>query len=123
MYSIQHYVISLSVTCGRSVVFSGYSVTNKTDRQEITEILLKVALNIINHINRWGYFELYTEIKFGLLLYFQYATCLGKKKTKYECSIVNLNLCTFELYKSQNCTFTLLPILYMLKKKNRRLLN
>jgi len=25
VYSIQHYVISLSVTCGRSVVFSGYS--------------------------------------------------------------------------------------------------
>ena len=38
---IQHYVISLSVTCGRSVVFSGYS-TN------IAEILLKVALSTIN---------------------------------------------------------------------------
>jgi hypothetical protein len=25
MYSIQHYVIKLSVTCDRSVVFSGYS--------------------------------------------------------------------------------------------------
>ena len=25
MYSIKHYVINLSVTCGRSVVFSGYS--------------------------------------------------------------------------------------------------
>jgi hypothetical protein len=33
----------LSVTCGRSVVFS----TNKTDRQDITCILLKVALNTI----------------------------------------------------------------------------
>ena len=30
MYSIQHYVIKVSVTFGRSVVFSGYS-TNKTD--------------------------------------------------------------------------------------------
>ena len=38
----------LSVTCDRSVVFSGYSLdTNKTDRHDATEILLKVDLNII----------------------------------------------------------------------------
>ena len=43
VYSIQHYVIKLSVICDRSVVFSGYS-TNKTDCHDITEILLKVAL-------------------------------------------------------------------------------
>jgi hypothetical protein len=38
------------VTCDRSVVFSDIPVssTNKTDRNDITEILLKVALNIIN---------------------------------------------------------------------------
>ena len=36
--------LSLSVTWGRSVVFSA---TNKTDRYDITEILLKVALNTI----------------------------------------------------------------------------
>jgi hypothetical protein len=38
---------SLSVTCGRSVVFSGYAgfTINKTDCHDITEILLKVALN------------------------------------------------------------------------------
>ena len=35
----------LSVTCGISVVFS----TNKTDRHNITEILLKMVLNTINH--------------------------------------------------------------------------
>jgi hypothetical protein len=34
------------VTCDRSVVFSGYS--KKTDRHDISEILLKVALNSIN---------------------------------------------------------------------------
>ena len=58
---------SLSVTCDSSVVFSGYSslvsFTNKTDRHDITEILLKVALNTINQskqlrvtiqsINQW----------------------------------------------------------------------
>jgi len=37
----------LSVTCDRSVVLSRYS-TNKTGRHNITEILLKVALNSIN---------------------------------------------------------------------------
>ena len=35
-----------SVTCGRSVVFSGYSA-NKTVRHNITAILLKVALSTI----------------------------------------------------------------------------
>ena len=51
---VQFYVIkfvSHSVTCGRSVVFSGTQVssTNKTDRNDIIEILLKVAsLNTIN---------------------------------------------------------------------------
>ena len=35
---------SLSVTCYRSLVFS----TNKTDRHNITETFLKVALNTIN---------------------------------------------------------------------------
>jgi hypothetical protein len=41
VYNIMLY--TLSVTCGRSVVFS----TNKTDRHDINEILLKVALNTI----------------------------------------------------------------------------
>ena len=44
VYGIQYYLIKLSVTCSRSVVFS----TNKTDHQDITVILLKVASNIIN---------------------------------------------------------------------------
>ena len=38
------------MTCDRLVVFSGYSASsnNKTDRDDITEIVLKVALNTIN---------------------------------------------------------------------------
>ena len=37
------------MTCGRSVVFSGYSgFLYKTDRYDITETLLKVALSTIN---------------------------------------------------------------------------
>jgi hypothetical protein len=49
VYSIQHYVIKFVSDCGRSVVFSGYSgfLTNKTDYHDITEIFLKVVLNII----------------------------------------------------------------------------
>ena len=41
--------LCLSVTCYRSVGFLGklVSSTNKTDRHDITEILLKVALNTI----------------------------------------------------------------------------
>jgi len=35
------------MTCSRSVVFSGYSSTNKTEYHDISEILLKVALDII----------------------------------------------------------------------------
>jgi hypothetical protein len=37
------------MTCGKSVVFPGTPVssTHKTNRQEIAEILLKVALNTI----------------------------------------------------------------------------
>ena len=44
VYSIQHKE-SLSVACGRSVVLLGtlVSPTNKTDRHDITEILLKVV--------------------------------------------------------------------------------
>jgi hypothetical protein len=50
VYSIQHYVICNKVcqwlATGRW--FSPASSTNKTDCHDITEILLKVALNIIN---------------------------------------------------------------------------
>ena len=38
------YLLLLSVTCDRSVVFSS---TNKTDHHDIAEFLLKVALNPI----------------------------------------------------------------------------
>jgi hypothetical protein len=50
---------SLSVTCGRSVVFSGspVSFTNKTDRHDITEILLKVALNTIKQTHNYVIFS------------------------------------------------------------------
>jgi hypothetical protein len=49
VYSIQHYVIQFVSDCDRSVVFSVSSI-NKTDRQDITEILLKVALNTIKKL-------------------------------------------------------------------------
>ena len=46
---------SLSVTCDRTVVFSGSSgllhQKNKTNRHDITEILLKVALNTFKQTN------------------------------------------------------------------------
>ena len=50
VYSIQHMWSSLSVTCDRGRWISPGTVvssTNKTDRHDIIEILLKVALNTI----------------------------------------------------------------------------
>jgi hypothetical protein len=52
-----------NVTCDKSVVFS----TNKTDRQDITEILLKVVLNTINHIP-----DLNIEIKGNYVIVINY---------------------------------------------------
>jgi hypothetical protein len=51
VYSIQHYVIKfVSDLSGlRFFPSTPVSSTNKTDRHDITEILLKVALNTINH--------------------------------------------------------------------------
>jgi plasmid replication initiation protein len=54
VYNIMWY--SLSVTCDRSVVFSS---TNKTYHHDITEILLKVALNTIKQTN-----SIYTYLQF-----------------------------------------------------------
>ena len=52
-----------SVTCDKSVVFS----TNKTDRHDITEILLKVVLNTIKPTNQ-PYVSMTTTLKvFGLI--------------------------------------------------------
>jgi hypothetical protein len=51
VYLIHHYVINLSVTCGRSVSWfspgTSVSSTNITDRKGIIEMLLNVALNSI----------------------------------------------------------------------------
>jgi hypothetical protein len=49
VYSIQQYVIKFVSVLRQVGGFLGYSVisTNKTDRHDITEILLKVALNTI----------------------------------------------------------------------------
>ena len=62
VYSIQHYVIKfvrdLRQVCGFLWVLP-ISSTNKTDCHDITEILLKVALNTINqltiHNTTWAY--------------------------------------------------------------------
>jgi hypothetical protein len=55
MYSIQHYVIKfisdLRQVDGFLRVLS-VSSTNKTDRHDITEILLKVALNTVKQTNK-----------------------------------------------------------------------
>jgi hypothetical protein len=54
------------MTSGRSVVFSGYSgfSTKKTDYHDITEILLKVALNTITLPEVIDNFITYCSIKY-----------------------------------------------------------
>ena len=47
VYSIQHYVIKFVSDLRQVFPGSPVSSTNKTDRHDITEILLKVALNTI----------------------------------------------------------------------------
>ena len=47
VHSIPHYVINLSLTCDRFGFLTQVSSTNETDRHDITEILLKVALSTI----------------------------------------------------------------------------
>jgi len=47
VYSIQHYVIKFVSDLWQVSGFLWVSSTNKTDRHDIAEILLKVALNII----------------------------------------------------------------------------
>ena len=52
VYSIQHYVIKFVSDLRQVSGFSPgtpVSSTNKTDPQDITEILLKMVLNTINH--------------------------------------------------------------------------
>ena len=47
----------MSVTCATSVIFSGTPVSsfNKTDRHDVAEILLKVALNTISQTKATSY--------------------------------------------------------------------
>ena len=48
MYSMQHYVIKFVSFLRHVSGFLRVSSTNKTDRHDVTEILLKMALNTIN---------------------------------------------------------------------------
>jgi len=70
VYSIQHYEIK---TLGAGWWFSQgtpISSTNKTDRHDMTEILLKVALNTINQTKPKGIFIsfwIYMGLKLNLI--------------------------------------------------------
>jgi hypothetical protein len=47
LFQLQHYVIKFVSDLRQVVVFSPVSSTNKTDRHDITEILLKMVINTI----------------------------------------------------------------------------
>ena len=79
MYTMQHYVIKF-ITDSVSLQVSGFPGTpvssNKTDCRDITEILLKVALNTINHqpfdIGILCFYRLVVGQIDDLLIYCQY---------------------------------------------------
>jgi hypothetical protein len=63
-YNIMWY--SLSVTCDRSVVYSGYS-TNKTNRHDISKILMKVAVNTINQTKlNWLQWQIEASLQYKI---------------------------------------------------------
>ena len=74
LHSIQHYVIKF--VSDRSVVSLDITVsfTNKTDRHDITKILLKVALNTINQIKSMLNSRVESMRKFGLDRFSMYST-------------------------------------------------
>jgi hypothetical protein len=53
MYSILHYVVKFVSYSQQVGGFFPVSSTNKTDHHDITDILLKVALNSINQPIHW----------------------------------------------------------------------
>ena len=66
----------MSVTCDRLVGISGHCFLHKTDRHDITEILLKVALN--TYINPLFYFSYKMVITQNIILVrFKNDTVLG----------------------------------------------
>ena len=83
VYSIQHYVIKF-VSDLRTVVSS----TNKDDRHDITEILLKVALNIITH-NPHFYIICDQLVS---------CNCYGNGRLQYATEVVYSSVCTLSIY-------------------------
>ena len=70
MHSIQYYVIKSVSDFEKGQWFSPVSSTNETDHHDITEILLKVALNTINQnqlTNALFQFDKESFIKFMVL--------------------------------------------------------
>jgi hypothetical protein len=79
------------MTCDKLVVFSGSS-TNKTDLHDITEILLKVALNTIKQTNKHSFVVIggiiysfnHTVVKSVMYL----TTCILNYKMVNKCSLL-----------------------------------
>ena len=82
----------MSVTCGRSVVFS----TNNTDRHDITEMLLKVALNTINQPTTTKWYDsviTMTRLKYVILsLWLVKLSWVRKQSPKVGINISSCNL-------------------------------
>ena len=94
----------MSVTCGRSMVFSDTPVfcINKTDHHDITEIFLKMALNTMTGLHKLFSckFQVNLSVKNGYLFYFFLCWFLLLMITG------SLNRCRFLLFLNQ-CRFLL----------------
>jgi hypothetical protein len=92
----------LSLTYGRSVVFTGYSSTNKTDRHDINDIKLKVALNTITITpeNETGYCNglfshLFSSVQTSFLIYYLNYVVI---KIKMMCPTLYIYACSIYIY-------------------------
>jgi hypothetical protein len=106
---------SLTVTCGMSVVFYGYSgfLPNKTVRHDITEILLKVALNTITliilhlkYISRYFHLDTlwFMYINSNYILLFS----VNDSKYKYLLSLTKTYMLCIVLTDRVGCALNLL---------------
>jgi len=115
------------MTCNRLVVFSGslVSFTNKTDPQDITEIVLKVTLNTITH-NQIG--NLNSSIIFLMMLIIN-VLYTSKFCTTPDCSLNCSSSwsCSLIIMACLNAkrTFSVLSSIhfYMKNKINRKWIN
>ena len=86
------------------------SSINKTDRHDITELLLKVALNTIKQTNNWVYF-FQREVTHKYLR-------IKERSIKRELFVLQFALNIYLVFYAQNMSFTSIFCIQFLQKNN-----